>query len=48
MIIDRDEDMQRRFYHFVLLMFIQHFQQPIQEHVWIVVTKKIVALTVKN
>ena len=48
MIIDRDEDRSRCFYHFLLLMFIQYFQQPIQDYLWIVVTKKVVALTVKN
>ena len=48
MVIDRDEDMSRCLYHFLLLMFIQYFQQPISEYLWIVVAKKIVALTVKN
>ena len=48
MIFDRDEEMQKCFYHFLLLIFIQHFQQPIQEYLWIVVARKIVGLTVKN
>ena len=43
-----DEDMSRCFNHFLLLMFIQHFQRPILEYLWIVVPRKIVVLTVKN
>ena len=33
---------------FLLLMFIQHFQRPIKEDLWIAVARKIVALTFKN
>ena len=47
MIIDRDEGI--CFYHFLLLLiFIQHIQQPIWEYLWIIVARKIVALTVNN
>ena len=43
--------MEAKTYVFVillLLMFIQHFQLPMLEYLWIVVARKIVALTVKN
>ena len=47
MIIDRDEGI--CFYHFfLLLIFIQLIQQPIWEYLWIIVARKIVALTVNN